>query len=145
VIWALLQGGAERIALWNRTPERADALAGALDPARLRLRVVGDGVGAAAAEATLLVNCTTLGLSGGPGAALSPLLEAEIPAGAFVFDIVANPSETPLLAGARARGCRSLGGLAMLVRQGAAAFELWTGRPAPLTVMFEAARRAMLA
>jgi shikimate dehydrogenase len=145
VIWALLQGGAARVTLWNRTPERADALAGALDPARRRLRVVEDGVGEAAADATLIVNCTTLGMAGGPGAALSPLLEAEIPAGAFIFDIVANPLATPLLAGARARGCRTLGGLAMLVRQGAAAFELWTGRPAPLAVMFEAARRAMSA
>jgi shikimate dehydrogenase len=145
VIWALLQGGATRVSLWNRTPERADALAGALDPTRRRLRVVDDGVGEAAADATLIVNCTTLGMAGGPGAARSPLLEAEIPSGALVFDIVANPLETPLLAAARARGCRTLGGLAMLVRQGATGFELWTGRPAPLAVMFDAARRAMLA
>ena len=143
VIYALLRGEAAQIALWNRSPERADALAGALDPVRRRLRVIGDDVGAAAAGAALIVNCTTLGMAGGPGAGRSPLLEAEIPVGAFVVDVVANPPETPLLAAARTRGCRTLGGLAMLVRQGAAAFELWTGRPAPLAVMFEAARRAM--
>jgi shikimate dehydrogenase len=145
VIDALLRDGADRIDLWNRTPERADALVGALSPLRRQLHVVKDDVGSAAAAADLIVNCTTLGMAGSPDAARSPLSEGEIPARAFVFDIVANPLETPLLARARARGCRTLGGLAMLVRQGAAAFELWTGRPAPLAVMFAAARGAMQA
>jgi shikimate dehydrogenase len=142
-IVALVDGGAAEIALWNRTPERAHALAGALDRRDGRLRVVGDDVGEAAAEAGLIVNCTTLGMAGGAGAGLSPLLEPEIPTGAFVFDIVANPAETPLMAAARSRGCATLGGLSMLVRQGARAFTLWTGREAPLEVMFAAARRAM--
>ena len=47
------------------------------------------------------------------------------------------------MARARRRGCRTLGGLPMLVRQGAASFTLWTGREAPVDVMFAAARRAM--
>jgi shikimate dehydrogenase len=142
-IVALIDGGAAGIALWNRTPERAHALAGALDPEQRRLRVVGDDVARAALDADLIINCTTLGMAHGAGAALTPLPAAAIPAGAFVFDIVANPLETPLLAAARARGCRGLGGLSMLVRQGAHAFQLWTGRPAPLDVMFATARRAM--
>ncbi len=50
---------------------------------------------------------------------------------------------TPLLRSASEAGARTLGGLPMLVYQGAAAFELWTGVPAPVEVMFDAARRAL--
>jgi shikimate dehydrogenase len=44
---------------------------------------------------------------------------------------------------ARAAGCTTAGGLGMLVHQGALAFEMWTGRPAPLGVMRAAAVRAL--
>ena len=54
-----------------------------------------------------------------------------------------NPLETPLLREARKAGARTLGGLPMLVYQGAEAFQLWTGREAPLQVMFGAARQAL--
>ncbi|MFN8556211.1 MAG: hypothetical protein U0531_02265 [Dehalococcoidia bacterium] len=64
-----------------------------------------------------------------------------IPPGAFVADIIANPLVTPLMAAAAVRGLRTLGGLGMLVRQGAASFQHWTGRAGPIDVMFAAARR----
>jgi shikimate dehydrogenase len=51
--------------------------------------------------------------------------------------------ETPLLASARKAGATVLGGLSMLVYQGAVAFELWTNRAAPFDIMFEAARGAL--
>jgi shikimate dehydrogenase len=54
------------------------------------------------------------------------------------MDMVYEPRETLLLRSAQARGCRTLGGLAMLVYQGARAFEIWTGQAAPLAVMREA-------
>ncbi|MEP6872681.1 MAG: shikimate dehydrogenase, partial [Anaerolineaceae bacterium] len=62
-----------------------------------------------------------------------------------IVDIVYAPQETPLLADARARGLPTLGGLPMLVYQGALAFELWTGLAAPVDVMFDAARKALAA
>ena len=62
-----------------------------------------------------------------------------LPASATVVDLVYQPLETPLLARAEARGLATLGGLTMLLHQGAAAFHLWTGRPAPLDAM----RRAL--
>jgi len=78
-----------------------------------------------------------------PSPAPLPVPAAAIPVGALVVDIVANPPVTALLAAAAERGCRTLGGLPMLVRQGAEAFTLWTGRPAPVSVMMDAAHRAM--
>ena len=61
----------------------------------------------------------------------------------FVYDLVYLPAETPLLTAARQRGARTLGGLPMLVYQGAASLNLWTGREAPVDIMFEAAREAL--
>jgi shikimate dehydrogenase len=61
----------------------------------------------------------------------------------LVCDLVYNPLETPLLKMAAAAGARTLAGLPMLIYQGAAAFELWTARQAPVEVMFEAARGAL--
>jgi shikimate dehydrogenase len=52
--------------------------------------------------------------------------------GQFVYDTIYTPAETQFLAEAKARGCRVQNGLGMLVRQGAKAFELWTGvKPDP--------------
>jgi len=56
-----------------------------------------------------------------------------------VFDIVYSPLETRLLREAREAGAHILGGLEMLVHQGAASFEIWTGRKAPIEVMRNAA------
>jgi shikimate dehydrogenase len=144
-VYALLSGGVARVSVHNRTRERADALVSSLDPGDGRLVAAGGDAGAAVAGCDLIVNCTSMGMAGSALAGASPLPAAQIPPGAFVYDIVANPAITPLLAAARSRGCRTLGGLPMLVRQGAAAFTLWTGRPAPLDVMFHAARKAMSA
>jgi shikimate dehydrogenase len=58
-----------------------------------------------------------------------------------VFDVVYTRGETDLLAQARARGAIAIGGLELLVRQAAAAFELWTGCAAPLDVMRDAVGR----
>ena len=148
VVYALLAGGAAQVWVHNRTPQRAEALVAALDPGDGRLAALTGDPGDRASPlraCDLLVNCTTLGMAHGPTAADAYLREEQIPPGAFVCDIVANPAQPPLLARARARGCRTLGGLPMLVRQGAAAFTLWTGRSAPLDVMFAAARAVLSA
>jgi shikimate dehydrogenase len=88
---------------------------------------------AALAAATLLVNATPVGM-GEPDAAPIPLdLLVRLPAGAF--DLVYSPPETALVRAARVRGLRASGGLPMLLYQGAAAFTLWTGQPAPVEVM----------
>lgn len=61
-----------------------------------------------------------------------------MPANAFYYDLVYNPLETVFLARARAVGATGVDGLGMLLHQGVAAFEMWTGQPAPLEVMRQA-------
>ena len=61
-----------------------------------------------------------------------------LPITALVMDMIFNPSFTLLLRTARAHGCQVLNGLSMLLYQGALAFELWTGRPAPIEIMQKA-------
>jgi shikimate dehydrogenase len=65
------------------------------------------------------------------------------PAHLTVFDLVYNPLETRLLFQARESGACAIGGLGMLVGQGALAFEMWTGQPAPVEVMMSACGRAL--
>lgn len=76
----------------------------------------------------LVVNTTSLGMTGQPPLLVDP---SHIPPGAVVYDIVYSPLETRLLADARARGHRTINGLAMLIGQAAEAFALFFGQPAP--------------
>ncbi len=148
VLLALARGGAESITVLNRTEVRAQLLADEMgDRLRVPLRAgpLDDRAGAWLSGCDLVVNCTSVGLAGTALAASLPLGPECLPARATVVDIVANPLVTPLLAAAGARGHATLGGLAMLVHQGALAFELWTGRTPPLTLMMDAAQAAMSA
>ena len=76
----------------------------------------------------LVVNASPLGMAGQPPLAFD---FSHVPPGSVVYDIVTNPLETPLLAGARARGFETIDGLAMLIGQAAVAFEKFFGQPAP--------------
>jgi len=87
----------------------------------------------------LIVHCTTIGMKYSPQQGQSPLSDDVIPEGVLVYDLVFNPRVTPLLHSAQKAGADILGGLPMLVYQGAASFELWTGRKAPVDIMFNKA------
>lgn len=87
----------------------------------------------------LIVHCTTIGMKYSPQQEQSPLSGDVIPEGILVYDVVFNPRVTPLLQLARKAGADILGGLPMLVYQGAASFELWTGKKAPVDIMFNKA------
>jgi shikimate dehydrogenase len=134
VVWALREAGAAEVAIWNRTRERATALA----------RELGARAVDAPARADVLVNCTAVGLelADEPGGELGQLGLTPALIGEFetVVDLVYGEGATELLAAAQAQGARTLDGLEILVAQGALSFELWTGREAPLQVMREAAR-----
>ena len=87
--------------------------------------------------------CSIGGLGGGPDPrGLPASLESARP-GTLIVDIVYAPEQTPFLAEAARRGLPTLGGLPMLIYQGALAFELWTGVRAPIDVMFAAARNEL--
>ncbi|WP_322796938.1 shikimate dehydrogenase [Tepidiforma sp.] len=138
IAFALAEARASRILIWNRSPERAAALAGDVGyPARAVAELPPlDGFDCA-------INCTSLGMRGGhdPEAIAFPLEGAH--PGLLVVDIVYAPAETPLLRRARELGLPTLGGLPMLIYQGALAFEHWTGLPAPVDVMDRAARNEL--
>lgn len=85
-----------------------------------------------AAACDILVDCTSAVLSGGDYPAPLPL--DRLPGGAAVVSLMYG-RRLPLLEAARARGLPAMDGAAMLVHQGARAFTLWTGRPAPLEAM----------
>jgi shikimate 5-dehydrogenase len=91
----------------------------------------------------LIVNCTSMGMSHGGAESASPLTANQIPSACLVNDLVYNPSETPLLREAARAGAATLGGIQMLVYQGAASFEMWTGRDAAVDVMIDAAATEM--
>ena len=92
----------------------------------------------AGGNCALIINCTPIGMS--PNAEASPWLDGTpFPPDAFVYDMIYNPADTRLTQQARAQGLRAATGLGMLVEQGALAFELWTGKTAPRSLMREAA------
>jgi shikimate dehydrogenase len=115
---ALLDAGAPRVTLVNRTAAKAEALA----------RDLGGPIHVAdrppLEDAALLVNTTSLGMQGQPGLEVDL---APLPASAVVADIVYVPLETRLLAAARARGLIAVDGLGMLLHQARPGFEAWFG------------------
>jgi len=130
---ALLDGGCPSLTLVNRTPERAATLAAALGGA-VRVATLPPLAGAA-----LLVNTTSLGMTGQPPLTIDL---APLPAHAVVADIVYAPLETPLLAQARARGLVAVEGLGMLLHQARPGFQAWFGVD---PVVDDALRAAVLA
>ena len=141
---ALLRAGVARLAVYNRTPVRAEELAagfGHLGPI--------EAVGQAALEervreAELLVNATTVGMEhDGVAEDVSPLPPGVLPRRGAVIDLIYRPAWTRLLRESEGAGLTVQNGLPMLVYQGAEAFETWLGRVAPTAVMFAAVRAAL--
>ena len=144
----LIKAEVDILTIVNRTFERAQELASSLIRTKPHTKVIAlpwriPEMEDALSHCHLVVNCTSIGMKHSPTEDESPLKTEAIPGDALVYDLVYNPVKTPLLREAKKSGARTLGGLAMLVYQGAASFELWTGKQAPLEVMFEAARKAL--
>lgn len=91
------------------------------------------------APVRLLINATPLGLHG----ETLPERYLQLADAQVVLDLVYGPQPTPLISLARERGLSAWDGLGMLVAQAAAAFERWTGRPAPVTDMRRAAQTTL--
>lgn len=141
ILYALLQRPeVEKIALLNRTVERAESLALELDPEGGRVEVgrLDPRTGAEIRDADLLINSTSVGMH--PHKDTSPLERGTcLRPGMLVLDIVYKPLRTRLMEQAEAAGGRALNGLGMLVHQGARSFEIWTGEKPPVEVMMKAA------
>lgn len=136
----LLAVGVPRLTIVNRTLSRAQTLACRLDDARVSTLALDEPrVGEVLAGASLLVDATAVGWHSAVPV-LTPDRLDRLPARALVYDLTYHP--TPLLRAAAARGLTTIDGLPMLVEQGALAFERWTGRDAPRSVMWSAALAA---
>lgn len=120
-IFGLRQRGF-RVGIYNRTRAKAEALA-----ARFGAGVTAHGLeelAAALPTIDLLVNATSLGMTGQPANTLDL---AALPAHAIVHDVVYAPLETGLLRAAAVRGLRTVDGLGMLLHQAVAGFRHWFG------------------
>jgi shikimate dehydrogenase len=135
VVWALVDAGAV-VSIWNRTVEKAEALARELGAEPTTSVDVADF--------DLLVNATTVGM-GASSQASSDLKSLPIAADGLgerhqLVDLAYGQVETELVRAARARGARVVDGLEVLVRQGAASLQIWTGLDSPIEVMRRAVR-----
>ncbi|MFT4276075.1 MAG: shikimate dehydrogenase [Rhodopseudomonas sp.] len=122
VVFGLLERGIGRIALANRSIERAQALRDLFGDRVVP--IAWSDIPAALPGAGLLVNTTSLGMNGQPPL---PIDLSVLPADAVVADLVYVPLETDLLAAAKARGLRTADGLGMLLHQAVRGFDLWFG------------------
>lgn len=139
VVVALALAGVASITIANRTTRKAVSLA---EEMQRKIGVPMHGIGlmdtqlpAAIGRSTLLVNTAT--------ASMDPtqpiLISADwLQSNTIVYDIIYTPPVTPLMEAATARGCQTLGGIGMLVHQGAIAFEKWTGVTPCTMTMHEA-------
>jgi shikimate dehydrogenase len=127
VVATLVEAGVPELRLVNRTQATAIDLGVAFTPRDGRRIAIERWAerDATLKDATLLVNTTSLGMKGQPPLEIDL---AQLPGTAAVNDVVYVPLETGLLAAARARGHRCIGGLGMLLHQGRLGFEAWFGQ-----------------
>jgi len=92
-------------------------------------------------NADILINATPVGMV--PNEDKMPVKEEHLHPNLVVFDLVYNPIETKLLRKAKMIGAKTIDGLSMLIYQGAASFEIWTGVKAPIHVMMKAAEEEL--
>lgn len=134
VVYGLIREGFQRVIVFNRHLHRAEGLVKhfSRSAAHMELRAMPwheSIIESELAKTRVLVNATSIGLAGDE----TPLPAEILPPDLLVLDLIY--ARTRLLADAASAGCTVADGETMLLHQGAAAFTLWTGQPAPLDVM----------
>jgi len=137
VVYGLVRAGFQRIIVFNRHLHRAEGLVKffAKSAAHMDLKAMPwheSIIESELAKTKVLINATSIGLASD----VSPIPGEVITADLLVLDLIYN--RTRLLRDAEAAGAKAQDGETMLLHQGAAAFALWTGQPAPLEVMSQA-------
>jgi shikimate dehydrogenase len=132
---------ADELAVLNRTVKQAQALAKLLEKSFNKKISTGSlsptDIQSNLKDSDILINATSVGMK--PRTEESPVPLKLLRSNLAVMDIVYNPLETKLAKEAKAAGARVVSGVEMLIYQGAASFELWTGKSAPIEVMRQAA------
>jgi len=145
IAFSLARAGA-KLTVANRTASKAKELVAAIDKKLgakavhivLKKNILVDEI----RRSNILINATSMGMYPDVG---KTLVTADMMhRGLIVNDIVYEPLQTKLLHDAKRAGAKTINGLGMLVHQGAMAFEIWTGRQAPVKVMEAAVKRELL-
>ena len=144
VVYALLKAGAQKVAVANRTVKHAGALCSQLGlPGAMACGFSRENLCRQASKSQLVVNCTSLGMTG-TGADFADLAFLEqLSPGAGVFDLIYSPPCTPLLQRAQQLGLNTANGLGMLVWQAVFALEQFTQTKLDGAAMAAAARKAL--
>ena len=124
----------------GKTGELADHYAKYFDAGKLRVVSGESEMKAVLGESNLLINATPIGMNGSDP---SPVEKTLLHPGLYVYDLVYNKPYTPLVKEANSMKVHAVTGLGMLLYQGAIAFEIWTGKKAPVNVMRRALREAL--
>lgn len=149
VVYGLSREGAREILIVDCFPEKAQKIVREMRRFFPQVRYAFSEAGnsrikEAIEEADIIVNATPLGLKKeDPRVVPEPWIPPSKAGRKLFMDLIYNPAETPFLKTARRRGHRTLNGLGMLLYQGARAFELWTGKRAPVPVMRQALLRGL--
>ena len=132
--------GLSRIFIADKLKNRAKNLSKKINMCEAITVPVGPEMKDVLPEADIIVNATPIGLN-----AKDPIsIPARwIPKRKLVYDLIYNPSKTKLLKTAKSKECKIINGLDMLLCQGASAFQIWTGKKAPLEVMCRAIRKKL--
>ncbi len=144
IVVALALAGLQSITIANRTVSKAIALASDLSE-RTGVRMEGMGLDNphlphAVATSALVVNTASASMD----TSHPPLIQTEwLNPQSIVYDIIYTPPKTRLMKAAAERGCHVIGGLGMLVHQGAIAFEKWTKIVPPIKIMRQALQNAL--
>jgi shikimate dehydrogenase len=141
VVYGLIREGFQRVIVFNRHLHRAEGLVKHFgrSAAHMELRAMPwheSIIESELAKTKVLVNATSIGLTGDE----TPVPAEILPSDLLVLDLIY--ARTRLLRDAEAAGCTVADGELMLLHQGAAAFALWTGQPAPLELMATALSEA---
>jgi shikimate dehydrogenase len=144
IAFTILDKAAKALVVANRTVKKAELLARELSGKFPRARIIASTLDIARyiGEADLIVNTTSSGMLASAGEKPPVTIEGIRP-DAIVSDIVYRPLDTPLIKAASGLGLKVHKGFGMLVHQGALAFELWTGKPAPIDTMRFAGLQAL--
>ncbi|MBR2934273.1 MAG: shikimate dehydrogenase [Oscillospiraceae bacterium] len=144
VVYKLVEAGAAHVTVANRTVKRAGGLCSQIGAKGLTACGFSrETLCRHASTSQLVVNCTSLGMTGARGQFEDLSFLEELNPGAGVFDLIYNPAQTPLLAKAQGLGHKVANGLGMLIWQALFALEIFTETKLDGAVMAAAARQAL--
>lgn len=141
ICMALIKGNAKTIDVYNRTVENTKKFLENFDNQRLSIGILNSNQinnPNFINSYDLVINTTSVGMSGGPAPNISPINTDNINRRALCYDLVYSPEITPFIQSAKNNNIETIGGLAMLVFQAIKGFELVTKQKAPIKKMLEA-------